>query len=461
MPTGGRVFAGACSHYHGDLVLRGGLPLCPEGCISVLGSVVPAGGGVGVRNSLGVGPLPGGDGGVAPEVGGWPRARTDFSHCPAAERSMSPSSRVVDLLAADDPRDLLLQVVQRLVEGEVVGLPTETQYVAAAYSLSPAVTPLAAMSRDWSGRAPVLAVKSTAEALDYVPRVTELGQKLLRRFWPGPVTLEFAAPQVGGLARSLPPATAEAGGFEESLAIRCPAHEVLQAVLRMLPAPLLVSAERDECEAGRSALELATRGGSGLSLVVDAGPLRYQQPTSVVRVHAGGWEIPRERVVTARTLNRLAGHFYLFVCTGNTCRSPMAEALFRRRLAERLGCPEDELVDRGYSVASAGVAAGPGEPASEESVEQMRQRGIDLRHHESQPVTEALVYKADRILTMTRGHREVLVREFPDLAERIEVLAADGRDLSDPIGGGPEEYRVCCEQIEQGLTRLLAQIPPV
>jgi protein-tyrosine phosphatase len=62
---------------------------------------------------------------------------------------------------------------------------------------------------------------------------------------------------------------------------------------------------------------------------------------------------------------------------------------------------------------------------------------------------------------MTRGHREVLVREFPELAGRIEVLAADGRDLSDPIGGGPDEYRACCEQIEQGLARLLERIPPV
>ena len=377
------------------------------------------------------------------------------------EEPMSGPSRIVDLLGADDPRDLLHEVVQRLVEGGLVGLPTETQYVVAAYSLSPAVKTVAGLSREWTGLPPVLAVKSAAEALDYVPKVSDLGQKLLRRFWPGPVTLEFAAPHVGGLTRSLPAATVAAGSFESGLSIRCPAHEVVQAVLRLLPAPLLLTAERDGLPGASTAAELAGHAGPALSLVVDAGPLRYEQPTSIVRLGESGWEIPRERVVTARTLNRLAGTLYLFVCTGNTCRSPMAEALFRRRLAERLGCGEDELVDRGYVVSSAGVAAGPGEPASEESVEQMRQRGIDLRHHESQPVTEHLVWQADRILTMTRGHREVLVREFPELAGRIEVLAADGRDLSDPIGGGPDEYRACCEQIEQGLARLLERIPPV
>lgn len=76
-------------------------------------------------------------------------------------------------------------------------MPTETQYVVAAYSLSPAVTTVAGLSREWTGLPPVLAVKSAAEALDYVPKVSDLGQKLLRRFWPGPVTLEFAAPHVG------------------------------------------------------------------------------------------------------------------------------------------------------------------------------------------------------------------------------------------------------------------------
>ncbi|MFM8222649.1 MAG: Sua5/YciO/YrdC/YwlC family protein, partial [Planctomycetaceae bacterium] len=236
--------------------------------------------------------------------------------------------------------------------------------------------------------------------------MSDLGHKLLRRFWPGPVTLEFVPPHVGGLTRSLPPATSTAGGFEDGLSIRCPAHDVLQAVLRLLPAPLLLTAERGGLPGASTAAELAGHAGGALSLGLDAGPLRYDQPTSVGKVGESGWEIARESVVTARTLNRLAGTVYLFVCTGNTCRSPMAEALFRRRLAERLGCREDELVDRGYVVASAGVAAGPGEPASEESVEQMRQRGIDLRHHESQPVSEHLVWQADRILTMTRGHRE-------------------------------------------------------
>src|SRR5579863_9390616 len=125
---------------------------------------------------------------------------------------------------------------------------------------------------------------------------------------------------------------------------------------------------------------------------------------------------------------------YLFVCTGNTCRSPMAEGIFRKLLSERLSCPEDELVDRGFMVASAGVAAAPGNPASPEGVEILVDRGVDLRGHESQPVTAQLLSQADQIFTMTGSHRDFLVREFPETASRVRLLARDGSDIIDPIG---------------------------
>src|SRR5205085_3304261 len=118
---------------------------------------------------------------------------------------------------------------------------------------------------------------------------------------------------------------------------------------------------------------------------------------TVVRVAGEKWSILREGVATERTLRRLAGDVFLFICTGNTCRSPMAEALFRKMLAEKLQCTEDDLVDRGYVVASAGLAAAPGAPPSPEAVQILRTRGVDLQSHESQPVTARLLHQADAI----------------------------------------------------------------
>ena len=87
----------------------------------------------------------------------------------------------------------------------------------------------------------------------------------------------------------------------------------------------------------------------------------------------------------------------LFVCTGNTCRSPMAEGMFRQRVAERLGCKPEEVDDRGVMVMSAGISAMMGGRPSPEAVTVMADLGIDLSAHESQPLTEQLVRHADLI----------------------------------------------------------------
>jgi len=91
-----------------------------------------------------------------------------------------------------------------------------------------------------------------------------------------------------------------------------------------------------------------------LDLVVDDGPCRFGQPSSVVRVSHGRYELLRAGVVPERTLRRLSSLLVLFVCTGNTCRSPMAEMLCRGMLAQRLKCGIDELEDHGVLVVSAG-----------------------------------------------------------------------------------------------------------
>jgi protein-tyrosine phosphatase len=374
---------------------------------------------------------------------------------------MARIPKTVDFRAADDPRDVVHQIVQGLAEGELVGLPTETGYVAAAHALQPrGADRLARVRQHLGARRSVLALKNPLESLDYVPQMGDLGRKLIRRFWPGPVTMLFDEPLEQGLGGALPSESRRELSTETALALRVPAHELMWNVLRLLPAPLMVTGEIPGSPSRfPGAAELARAAADALSVVVDAGPCRYDQPTTLVRVGREKWEVVQEGVAGTRTLNRLAGNMYLFVCTGNTCRSPMAEGLFRKLLAERFRCQEDDLVDRGYMVASAGVAAGPGSPPSPEAVEILSRRGVDLRSHESQPATPQLLSQADQIFTMTRSHRELLVQEFPDVAPRVRLLARDGADVIDPIGAGLEEYRRCAEQIERYLHDIVAELP--
>ncbi|WP_145944030.1 low molecular weight protein arginine phosphatase [Fuerstiella marisgermanici] len=145
----------------------------------------------------------------------------------------------------------------------------------------------------------------------------------------------------------------------------------------------------------------------------------------------------------------------LFVCTGNTCRSPMAEAVFRRLASNRLDCHEQKLLDHKIDVLSAGVAAADSAPAAAEAIRVLGDRGIDLSNHLSQQVTNEMLEKSELVLTMTASHLEVLRNARPDLADRMRVLRPDGGDISDPIGGGLTEYQDCADEITSCLDSLL------
>src|SRR5205823_8398995 len=101
-----------------------------------------------------------------------------------------------------------------------------------------------------------------------------------------------------------------------------------------------------------------------LDMLLDDGPAAVGGCSTVVQVDADGWRVVRPGVVAEAELTRMAGTILLFVCTGNTCRSPMAEALCKLLLARRLGCAPDELEGRGYVVLSAGLSAMTGAPAA-------------------------------------------------------------------------------------------------
>jgi protein-tyrosine phosphatase len=340
-----------------------------------------------------------------------------------------------------------------LAEGQVVAFPTETVYCHGASARSAeAVERLAQVKGRPSSTPFALAIKSAEEAPDFVPDMAPLARRLARRCWPGPVTLVVDNSHKDGLTEHLPEPVRRLVTPDGTVGLRVPANDTLLDVLRMLTGPIVLSSANRHGEPDSiSADDVVRSVGSDIALVLDDGPCRYGQPSSVVRVRNNKFELLREGVVGESTLRRLASLLVLFVCTGNTCRSPMAELLMRGQLAKRLKCRIDELDDRGIVVMSAGIAAAPGCPPAPEAVQVMREQGLDLTRHEAQPLTEQLVRHADLILTMTASHRQAIIERWPDAADRTKMLLPEKVDVADPIGQTIGAYRHSAEEITGGV----------
>jgi protein-tyrosine phosphatase len=369
--------------------------------------------------------------------------------------------QVLDLAAASDPRDVVHRVVQALAEGKVVGLPTETVYIAAASALSDrGVQRLLAIRGGQLEEPAPLAIRGTEELFDYVPHLSQLAQRLARRCWPGPVTLHLPDAQAESAVYRLPPRIREHVVKDGEIRVRVPAHEFVISALRLLVGPVVMIGARHAADADSvTAQDVIARLDGEIDLVLDDGRCKFGQRSSIVRVDDQGLCVLRPGVFTESNLKRLASFMIVLVCTGNTCRSPMAEILLKKRITDRLGCKIEQLDDRGIVVMSAGISAAPGGRSAAEAVQALQERGLDLTQHESQPLSERIVRFADVILTMTRGHRDAILQAWPEAESRVHVISGGRGDVADPIGGPLDLYRRCRDQLDAYLADWIDQLP--
>ncbi len=348
-----------------------------------------------------------------------------------------------------------------LADGALVAFPTETVYgLGANASNEESVQRL----REVKGRAvtqPFTVHIGQGDDVNlFVPSISNVGRRIIEKGWPGPLTLVFPKtnPADTAIRKDLSEAGVEAIYGLGSVGLRYPDHAAGMGFLRSARVPVIASSANRTGEAPPfEASEIQSQLGDLVDIIIDSGPTLYRKGSTIIELNGDGFKVLREGVWDERTVRRLTTINILFVCTGNTCRSPIAEGLCRKMLAERVGCGVDDLVTRGVHVMSAGTTAYGGGPVSPESVEVCRKRGVDISRHVSRPLTTDLLLSADHVFGMTGQHLEAIKRSSGRAALRASVLSPSG-DIADPVGGPLSDYERAAVEIEQALAQRLEEV---
>ena len=143
----------------------------------------------------------------------------------------------------------------------------------------------------------------------------------------------------------------------------------------------------------------------------------------------------------------------LTICTGNVCRSPMAEKLLQHALAA------ESAPLNGFEVVSAGVAAGYGDPASDNSVAALKRVSLDLSRHKSQPLTQDLIDRAFAIFGMTQSHLDTMAHYYPNLPVRVhlfrEFIQGADPEIPDPYGQNFDAYKACFDSMVEAIPSIV------
>lgn len=352
-------------------------------------------------------------------------------------------TRIIKVNPANPEFETIVEAANVIREGGLVVFPTETVYGIAADINNPAaIKRLREVKRrnDTKPFSILISHKGIVENYsDYNdPRL----YKLIDEFWPGPLTVIVPARQAG-----------------ETIGIRMPDNLIALRMVDQSQCTIAAPSANLEGKKPPETCQEALQDLDGLvDLALDGGPVELGRSSSIVDFTKGIPKILRDGTITQTDVDKVINRkFFLFVCTGNSCRSVMAEYLFNHLAGER----------NDVRALSAGTNVFFKSTASAETLAVLRQMGVDASKHQSRPVTNILLKKADLIFVMTRTHRMQVLEREPSVEQRIYLLKEftnipkgheSDLDIADPIGRSHDAYEECMLMIKEGIEKIVKLI---
>jgi protein-tyrosine phosphatase len=369
-------------------------------------------------------------------------------------------TQVIKIDAANIDAAAIKKAAEAIDAGALVAFPTETVYGIGCRVSNDSLAKLDKLKGRPADKYYTLHIANPSDFPRYVPTIGLRAKKLVKNAWPGPLTIVFELDDsdIKQQKEKLQPEVFDNLYRDGSIGIRCPDNPIASMLLsRTTGAVVAPSANISGQAPAVEAAQVIEQFGGRLEIVLDGGVCKYGKNSTVVRVGKSGLEVLRQGVYSQAQVLEMAKVTILFVCTGNSCRSPMAEGLFKKYLAEKLGYTVDRLVEKGYIITSAGTLGMVGFPASTEAVRVCAAMGVDISNHRSRALNGLLIEQSDLIYVMAQGHRDAVADISPESIDNCSLLAED-TDIPDPIGQSQTVYNDCAELIDRALRKRLSEL---